>query len=359
MDKQLTSKLFIPILILSLLTFGFSFIRFVFEKNNGVNCYLILFIGFLITIFGVFIMKSLIVQYPDQSLIRLGNKLLGPFGKIGGLLWLLLIFLLVAVLIRRVTDEVATIILFRTPGLVSILAYYLIALYMASLGEEALGRLASVLLIASPVFLVLLFLSFREVSFLNIHPVNIYRDWEYLQKWDRWLIVFTPVWIVSVCWGHESIRNRFRTVILAITGGTLVLIATALAIAGAFGPRGMERYEWPVMSLINISEFASSYFFQNFLTTGYFLIFLMLSFVTAAGLLMVVTKGLSELLGVKNNQSKPLLWVITAGLFGVTTLPSLIHFKETTGILLKAASLYIPIYVCLIWVGSRWLRKDH
>ena len=44
---HLTSKLFIPILLLSLLTFGFSFDRYVVNKSIGVNTYLIIFIGLL------------------------------------------------------------------------------------------------------------------------------------------------------------------------------------------------------------------------------------------------------------------------------------------------------------------------
>lgn len=357
MDKHLTSKLFIPILLLSLLTFGFSFDRFVVDKSIGVNTYIIIFIGFLITLIGLFAMKSLATRYPDQSIIRLGNKLLGTFSKMGTPVWLILVFLLTVVLARRVTDEVSTIILFRTPGLVSILAYLLIAFYMALLGEEALGRLSSVLIIAIPVFVILLVLSFREVNFLNIHPVNIYRNLEYLRKWDLWLIIFTPVWILSAFHGNESVRYGFKKVILSLLMGTVILGATSLAIAGVFGPKGIERYEWPVMSLMNITNVAASYFFQNFVTALYFSIFLPLALVTTASFLIVVSKGCLEFLDLKKNQAKLILFLIAAGLFVLTALPTLINFQETTSIVLKLAGLYIPFYVLIIWVSSLFRRK--
>ena len=104
--------------------------------------------------------RSLAVKYPDQSIIALGHKLLGPFGKIGTPVWLMLVFLLTALLAKRVTDEVSTIILFRTPGLVSTLAFLLLVCYMALLGEEALGRLSSVMVVMLPVFLLLLMYEF-------------------------------------------------------------------------------------------------------------------------------------------------------------------------------------------------------
>ncbi|HBE79195.1 MAG TPA: hypothetical protein DDW65_15695 [Firmicutes bacterium] len=358
MDR-LTSKLFIPILMLSFVTFGLSFDRFIIDRSIGVNAYLIIFIGFLITITGLFILKSLAIKYPDRSIIGLGDKLLGPIGKIGTPLWFILIFLLTVVLARRVTDEVSTVILFRTPGLVSILGYFLIVGYMALLGEEALGRLSSVLMMAIPVFLILLVLSFREINFLNIHPVNIYRNLGYLRKWDLWLLIFTPVWILSAFFGTESIRNEFKKVILTIIIGTLILGATFLAIAGVFGPRGIERYQWPVMSLMNITEFASSYLFLNAITTVFFFVFLALSLVTTASFLIFLAKGLGEFLGLKNNQSKIILLAITAGLFALTAIPSLINFLETTSLLLKVASIYTPIYILLIWFSSLLRRKDH
>jgi spore germination protein len=345
---------------LSLLTFGFSFDRYVVDKSIGVNTYLIIFIGLIITIISLFLIKSLAVKYPDQSIISLGNKLLGPFGKIGAPVWLMVIFLLTAVLARRVTDEVSTIILFRTPGLVSALAFLLLVGYMALLGEEALGRLSSVLMLMALLFLILLTFSFRQVTFLNIHPVNIFRNLGYLRKWDLWLIIFAPVWIFcsASASGHESLRNRFKTVLLTITGGALILGATSLAIAGAFGPKGTSRFEWPVMSLMNITEFAPSYFFQNFFTMIYFFIFLAFSLVTVAGFLIILAKGLTEFLGLQDKQSKLILFLITIALFVLLIIATQINFKETVNLILKAGSLYTLGYIWLIWFSSLFRKRE-
>ena len=227
---------------------------------------------------------------------------------------------------------------------------------MALLGEEALGRLSSVMMVMVPLFLILLAFSFRQVNFLNIHPVNIYRDLGYLQKWDLWLIVFAPVWIFCPFSGNESLRNGFKTVILTITGGALILGVTSLAIAGAFGAKGIGRFEWPVMSLMNITEFAPSYFFQNFTTTVYIFIFLAFSLVTVAGLLIVLSKGLTEFLGLKEQQSKLILFLITAALFVLLILLTLINFKETVNLILKVGSLYTLGYILLIWFSSLFRR---
>ena len=355
---HLTSKLFIPILLLSFLTFGFSFDRFVVTKSVGVNTYLIILIGLLITIAVLFMIRSLAVKYPDQSIIALGNKLLGPFGKIGTPVWLMIVFLLTALLARRVTDEVSTIILFRTPELISTLAFLFLVCYMALLGEEALGRLSSAMMVMLPVFLLLLFMSFRQVIFLNIHPVSIYRNLGYLRKWELWLIIFTPIWILSSFNGNESMRNNFKTVILIITGGALVLGATSLAIAGAFGPKGIDRYEWPVMSLLSVTELAPSYFFQNFALGAYFFIFLPFSLVTVAAFLIVLSKGLNEFLKLKNKQSKLILLLVMVCLFIVLIISTQIQFKQTAYLLLIVGSLYTFSYILLIWFSSCLRRRD-
>jgi len=139
---------------------------------------------------------------------------------------------------------------------------------------------------------------------------------------------------------------------LTIASGALVLIATALAIAGTFGPKGIDRYEWPVMSLFSVTEFAPSYFFQNFAISVYFFIFLAFSLVTVAAFLVVLSKGVNEFLGLKNKQSKPILLFITLCLFAVSIIATQIHLKQTSYILLIVGSLYTFGYILLIWLGS-------
>lgn len=355
---HLTGKLFIPILFLSLLTFGFSFDRYVVTRTVGVNNYLVILIGCLITIIGLWIIKSLAVKYPNQSIIHLGDKLLGPIGKLGTPIWLIVILILAVLLTRRVTDEVSTIILFRTPGFVSTLAFIIIAGYMALIDEEALGRLSSVMMFLLPVLLIMLLLSFRQVNFLNIHPVSIYRDLGYLKKWDLWLLIFSPVWILAAFNGSESIRNHFKAVILTLTGGALILGATSLAVAGVFGAKGIERYQWPVMSLMNITELAPSYFFQNFITTVYFFIFLSFSLVTVAGLLIVISKGFTEFLGLKNPQSKWVLISIIVVLLFFSFIMTQTNYKTVVNFGLRAGCFYTFSYILLVWLISLFRRKE-
>jgi hypothetical protein len=355
---HLTSKLFIPILFLSLLTFGFSFDRYVVTRAVGVNTYLVVFIGCLITIIGLWIIKSLAGKYPDQSIIHLGNKLLGPIGKLGTPIWLIVILILAVLLTRRVTDEVSTVILFRTPNFISTLAFIFIAGYMALLDEEALGRLSSLMMFMLPFLLIMLLLSFRQVNFLNIHPVSIYRDLGYLKKWDLWLLIFSPVWILAAFNGNESLRNHFKAFILTLIGGTLILGATSLAVAGAFGAKGIERYQWPIMSLMNITELAPSYFFQNFITTVYFFIFLSFSLVTVAGLLIVISKGFTEFLGLKNPQSKWVLFSNIVVLLILSFIMTQINYKAVVNFGLRVGCFYTFGYILLVWLVSLFRRKE-
>ncbi len=354
---HLTSKLFLPILLLSLLTFGFSFDRNVVTREVGVNTYLVICIGCLITIFSLRIIKSLAGKYPDQSIIHLSDKLLGPIGKLGVPIWLFVILILAVLLTRRVTDEVSTIILFRTPNFISTLAFIIIAGYMALIDEEALGRLSSLMMFILPLLLIMLLLSFRQVNFLNIHPVSIYRDLGYLKKWDLWLLVFSPVWILAAFNGNESLRNHFKVIILTLIGGALILGATSFAVAGAFGAKGIERYQWPVMSLMNITELAPSYFFQNFITGVYFFIFLTFSLVTVAGLLIVISKGFTEFLGLKKPQSKWVLFSIIVVLLILSFFMTQTNYKAVVNFGLRVGCFYTLGYILLVWLVSLFRRK--
>lgn len=359
MENHLTNKLFIPVLMISFLGFGIPFNPITLEGGIGPNAYLTLVIGLLITIIGLVGLHRLALKYPNQSFVHGAAHLLGPIGKIGNIIFLGVVFLFIAVLTRRINDIVSTMILFRTPYWVIHIVYLFLIMYIAVKGVETVSRLSSLFLLFVPLLVGLLCMGLKNVSYLNIHPVYIIRDLNSLGKWWVWLVAFAPVWIVVFLKGNNNLRSGLKSIVWTVAIGTFILCATDLVVEGVFGPNGVERYEWPVLELMGTTGFASSYFFQSIASSAYIVIDLLFTVITTAVFLTLLSNNLWELLSLKNKRSHLItLLIIITGIFGVVTIPSVIIVKKFENLLLEAGSIYIPLYIMLIWLVSQFRRKS-
>jgi spore germination protein (amino acid permease) len=358
MENHLTPKLFIPVLLISFLGFGIPFNPLSIEDGIGPNAYLTLIIGLLITIIGLVGLHQLALKYPSQSFVYQAGNLLGPIGKIGNILFLGIVFLFIVILTRRILDIISAMVLFRTPYWVMHVAFLLLILYIAVKGAETVGRLSSLCILFVPLLIVLLWMGLKNVNYLNIHPVYIIRDLDSLGKWWVWLVAFAPVWIVAFLKGNTNLRSGLKSILWTVAIGTFILCAISLVISGVFGPHGVKRYEWPLLELMGTSSFASNYFFQSVATSAYIVIDLVFTLITAAIFLTFLSSNLMDLLTLKEKRSKWVLLLITCGIFGIVTIPSVITVKRFENPLLEAGSIYIPLYIMILWLVSQFGRKS-
>ena len=357
MENHLTNKLFIPVLLISFLGFGIPFNPHALEGGIGPNAYLTLIIGLLITIIGLVSLQRLAFKYPNQSLVHGADHLLGPIGKIGNIIFLGIVFLFIAILTRRITDIVSAMILFRTPEWIIHAAYLLLIMYISVKGAETVGRLSSLFILIVPIFVALLCMGLKNVNYLNIHPVYIIRDLDALGKWWVWLVAFAPVWIVAFLKGNNNLRSGLKPILWTVAIGTFILCAITLEVSGVFGPNGVNRYEWPLLELMGTTGFASIYFFQSIATSTYIVIDLLFTVITTAAFLTFLSNNLMDLLSLKQKRSKLVLLIIIAGIFAVITIPSVITVKRFGNLLLEAGSIYIPLYIMLIWFVSLFRKQ--
>jgi spore germination protein KB len=357
MKNHLTNKLFIPVLLISFLGFGIPFNPLALEGGIGPNAYLILIIGLLITLIGLVGLQRLALKYPNQSLVHWADHLLGPIGKIGTTIFLGIVFLFIVILTRRITDIVSAMILFRTPVWVIHAAYLLLIMYIAVKGVEAVGRLSSLFILLVPLLVGLLCMGLKNVNLLNIHPVYIIRDVASLGRWWVWLVAFAPVWIVAFLNGKNNLRSGLKPMVWTVAIGTFILCAIALVVSGVFGPLGVKRYEWPLLEVMGTTGFASSYFFQSVATSTYIVIDIFFTLITTAVFLTLLSNNLLELLSLKEKRLKLVALILTAGIFGLVTLPSLITVKRFENLLLEAGSIYIPLYIMFIWLVSLFRKQ--
>jgi spore germination protein (amino acid permease) len=358
MENHLTPKLFIPVLLISFLGFGIPFNPLSIEGGIGPNAYLTLLVGLLITIAGLFGLHRLALKYPNQSFIHQADNLMGPIGKIGNILFLSIVFLFIVILTRRILDIMSAMVLFRTPYWVMHIAYLFLIMYIAVKGAETVGRLSSLCILFVPLLIGLLWMGLKNVNYLNIHPVYIIRDLASLGKWRVWLVAFAPIWIVVFLKGNNNLRSGLKSILWTVAMGTFILCAITLVISGVFGPQGVKRYAWPLLELMGTSSFAASYFFQSIATSAYIVIDLVFTLITAAIFLTFLSSNLVDLLTLKEKRSKWVLLIITSAIFGVVTIPSVITVKRFQNPLLEAGSIYIPLYIMILWLVSQFRRKS-
>lgn len=357
MENHLTNKLFIPLLLITFLGFGIPFNPHALEGGIGPNAFLTLIIGCIITIIGLVVMQRLALKYPNQSLVHGANHLLGPIGKIGNFIFLSIVFLFIVIVTRQILDIISAMVLFRTPYWVIHVSYLLLIMYIAVKGAETVGRLSSLFLLFVPILVGLLLMGLKNVNYLNIHPVYIIRDFASLGKWWVWLVAFAPVWIVAFLKGNNNLRSGLKPMVWTVVIGTFILCGAALVVSGVFGPNGVKRYEWPLMELMGTTGFAASYFFQSIATSTYIVIDLLFTVITTASFLTFLSTNLRDLLSLKEKRSKLVLLIITAGIFGVVIIPSLITVKRFENLLLEAGSVYIPLYIMFLWFVSLFRKK--
>jgi hypothetical protein len=357
MENHLTSKLFIPILLISFLGFGIQFNPLALEGGIGPNAYLLLIIGFLITILGLVGLHHLALKYPNQSLVPGAEKLLGPIGKIGNIIFLNIVFLFIAILVRRITDIISATVLLRTPDWIVHITYLFLILYIAVKGTETVGRLSSLFVVLVPLLALLLGMGLKNVNYLNIHPVYIIRDIAALGKWWLWLVAFAPVWIIAFLKGKAILSSGLKPLFWTVTIGTFILCAIALLVTGVFGSNGVNRYEWPLLELMSTTGFASNYFFQNIVNSTYIFIELIFTLITTAVLLALLSSNFMDLFSLKQKWSKLVLLIIISAIFGVMTIPNVINFKTSVNLLLEAGSIYMPLYIMIIWFVSLFRKQ--
>jgi hypothetical protein len=130
-----------------------------------------------------------------------------------------------------------------------------------------------------------------------------------------------------------------------------------LLVTGVFGPNGVKRYEWPLLDLMSTTGFASNYFFQNIVNSTYIFIELIFTLITTAVLLALLSSNFMDLFSLKQKWSKLVLLIIISAIFGVMTIPNVITFKTSVNLLLEAGSIYMQLYIMIIWSVSLFRKQ--
>ena len=357
MGAPLTTKLYLPLILMSLIGFGVMFHPYTLNQNVGANAYLTIVWALIITGLMLAAIHSLRAQYPGESGIDWGYRFLGKAGWLGSALLLITILLFIVMAIRRATEPVGTLILFLTPEWANNLSFILVISYMAALGEEALGRLASVFCGLLLIMGFNLILGLGSVNRDYIHPAFIFQDFRYLKYWWSGLPSFAPLLLIGSLIPLRRPQPGLRPLLATVFIGAAILGIIALEIAGVFGAAGVQRYPRPIMAYMGTIRLAQEFFFQNLVITTHLFIFVTLTSLITAILLRMLANGLIQLFKIEGRFQKLVIPLIAAVVYLISLASDLMLFSRFNNLFLMLGTMFIVIYLLILWICSRFRRE--
>lgn len=301
----------------------------------------------------IMIIAKLAIAFPNQSIVQYSQELLGPvLGRIVSFTILGLFLIMAGTDLRIYGEVIKTSFLTETPlvmimGLMSILAAMVVYA-----GLEPLGRSADIIF---PVFTLMILASlispFWEAEFQNLQPV-LYAGWSPVLA-----AAITPT-AIAVQYTSLSIltpsldepKKALNTALLSIVAVSMVLIFFAVMVVAVLGAESGARSLFPVFKMIRavrISEFLERIEVLTILAWGLGL------FITLSIHLYAGSKGLSELVGIKDN--RPLIlpmsvvWVVLA-VQGYEDIFEIQRFFSP-GIIVPFLAFIFVLPFAVLWIG--------
>ncbi len=264
----------------------------------------------------IYMIARLAIAFPRQSIIQYSQALLGPvLGKMISLIILGMFLHMAGTDLRIYGEVIKTGFLTETPLVVVLGLMSLLAAMVVYAGLEPLGRAADIIF---PVFLLMILGSLLapiwETDFQNLQPV-LYAGWSPVLAAAIAPTVITTQYIniAMLTPSVEEPRKVLKTALLSIVAVSIVLVLFAVVVVAVLGAESGARSLFPVFKMIRavrVSEFLERIEALTILAWGLGL------FVTLAIHLYSGSKGLSEVLGLKDN--RPLIlpmsvvWVVYA-----------------------------------------------
>lgn len=262
----------------------------------------------------IYMIARLAIAFPRQSIVQYSQELLGPVpGKLISLVVLGLFLFMAGTDLRIYGEVIKTGFMIETPLVVIMALMSLLAAAVVYGGIEPLGRAADIIF---PVFLLMILgtvlAPLWEADFSNLQPV-LYAGWSPVL-----LAAITPTAITAqyanlamLTPSLDEPKKGLKTALLSIVAVSLVLVFTTIVVVAVLGPDMGSRSLFPAFKMIRaivISEFLERVEVLTILAWGLGL------FITLSLHLYSGSKGLSQVLGIKENRPLILpmsvIWVV-------------------------------------------------
>lgn len=360
MSKEQTAIgpwLYLPLLIIPVMGYGFMNMPYYGAKAMGANGYLGEVIAAFLALPGIAAIYLLTKRFPGQTIIEQGNSILGSFlGRITGVIYLLYCLVLLSMFTRDSINLVGAYFLDRTPIYAIALLYLLPTAFIASRGIETVSRLASFVLIPALLVIIgLTILGFQNFEWTRVLPITSPSIVDYFKGG------FSVVYIYYLM-GASSISLMFLKPLKSfprIAGGALLFLAIFYGIytfgtIGVFGHQYIVRYAWPSLEFLHNVDFP--YLFLEQAGLIMLIDWIALILVGSGYLYYVVALGSSKVTG--SLDYKRWVWLLLPLKFVMIIFPANVaQTKQIVDFIIKIGWIFLFAYPIILWLIAVLLKR--
>ncbi len=211
---------------------------------------------------AMFLIASVGRQCPDKSFVELCARLLSkPVAVLFALGFVVKILIGIAMEIRFFTEIIKQTMLPNTPFFIIYTTILLLSAYAAAKGYETRARMAEVLLpiVFIPLGIVFAFAA-MDVDFTNLMPV--FSTPAKTLGWGALFsgLSFTGIEYVLLVYPYLQRPKHARNSAVVAVGiiGAVMTLITLVTIA-KFGPLEVQRQMWPVLEMMDVTDFPGSF----------------------------------------------------------------------------------------------------
>lgn len=275
------------------------------------DLWLSMVIGVLIDIYVAYILYWLGRKYAGQSLVQYSRTVLGPIGKVFGLIFVLFFFLVILSTMWLFCKFLSTALLPKAPAMLFSITMTLVVSWAAYLGLESIARMTQIIsviiLIAS---LLLILFSIQELRLDYLLPqlengvAPAIKAAKYPASWFGICIVMGML-MPHLINPKQALKLKVSAVLL----GALVMTVTFLCSLALLGPYLASRIDFPI------------YYFSRTLRVTFFeridvlmlLIYISGAFITFSALYFAASEGAAQLFGSRSHRR----WVLGSSIIVV------------------------------------------
>jgi spore germination protein len=250
---SLSSGTLLAILLVAYLGLDFLNLPDQAVESVGASGYWTIIIAFILVLPIIYIISDFQRRFPERNLISAAPLVIGkPLAFLGNLLFLSIIWGWLILSIRDAADLVLTYMLDRTPLWISVFLFLMGIGYIAMKGLDAVGRIASFVLIPTVCFRIgMQILAFQDFSLSHVLPLITARPLNYLMGGIKLTNAFFSILTIILIYHFLDQPKKISAISLGVSGcALLVYMIEIVGTVGVFGATYTQRFAWSNLALI-------------------------------------------------------------------------------------------------------------
>ena len=279
-------------------------------------------------------------QYPQSTVFRINEKILGKFiGKFLNVLIVIYFILITATVCREYLKIMQTTALPDMSMTVPLILILSVMVYIASGGIKSIARFSILAFFITFWMVILLRYSISKGEFLHLLPIVQFSWGDFLKAFNKGFMSFTGFELILIYFPYIiNPKKAFKHTSLGIWITTIIYVIIVVVSAAYFTTWQLENIQYPVLNLFKAVEFSFIERVENFFIS-YWIILLM---TTTAPLIWAAKKGLDVII---NKNQAWFLGLLAVIIFILIELPISVDIQKFLFETLVNITSYIIILI--------------